>query len=79
MVGALSEFKGEKRPPLGEKELLANRVHRVALTLEDADKPVIAAAHRARPSPPIGEVVVDHSPDPASRAAPHPGGARGGS
>jgi enoyl-CoA hydratase/carnithine racemase len=39
----LSEFKGEKRTPLGEKELLTNRVHRVALTLEDVDKPVIAA------------------------------------
>jgi len=39
----LSEFKGEKRAPLGEKELLTRRVHRVALTLEDVDKPVIAA------------------------------------
>ncbi|WP_406457455.1 enoyl-CoA hydratase-related protein [Streptomyces sp. NBC_00876] len=39
----LSAFKGEKRAPLGEKELLTQNVHRVALALEDIDKPVIAA------------------------------------
>ncbi|MGK5532037.1 enoyl-CoA hydratase/isomerase family protein [Streptomyces sp. URMC 129] len=39
----LSEFRGEQRSPLAEKELLAKRVHRVALTLEEVDKPVIAA------------------------------------
>ncbi|WP_328867149.1 enoyl-CoA hydratase/isomerase family protein [Streptomyces sp. NBC_00304] len=39
----LSAFKGEERPPLGEKELLTQNVHRVALALEDIDKPVIAA------------------------------------
>lgn len=39
----LSAFKGEQRDPLGEKELLTRRVHRVALTLEDVSKPVLAA------------------------------------
>lgn len=39
----LSDFKGEKRSPLGEKELLTRRVHRVALALEGIDKPVVAA------------------------------------
>ncbi|MFJ4774200.1 enoyl-CoA hydratase/isomerase family protein [Streptomyces uncialis] len=39
----LAAFKGEKRTPLEEKELLTRNVHRVALTLEDVDKPVIAA------------------------------------
>ncbi|WP_326733700.1 enoyl-CoA hydratase/isomerase family protein [Streptomyces sp. NBC_01022] len=39
----LSAFKGEERAPLGEKELLTQNVHRVALALEDIDKPVIAA------------------------------------
>ncbi|WP_217574398.1 enoyl-CoA hydratase/isomerase family protein [Streptomyces sp. GbtcB7] len=39
----LSEFKGEERDPLAEKQLLTRRVHRVALALEDVDKPVIAA------------------------------------
>ncbi|GHG42658.1 enoyl-CoA hydratase/isomerase family protein [Streptomyces zaomyceticus] len=39
----LAAFKGEERAPLGEKELLTQNVHRVALTLEDVDKPVIAA------------------------------------
>ncbi|WP_413098256.1 enoyl-CoA hydratase/isomerase family protein [Streptomyces sp. Inha503] len=39
----LSDFKGERRDPLGEKELLTRRVHRVALTLEDVSKPVLAA------------------------------------
>ncbi|MFC8433567.1 enoyl-CoA hydratase/isomerase family protein [Streptomyces sp. NPDC057253] len=39
----LSDFKGEQRDPLAEKELLTRRVHRVALTLEDVSKPVLAA------------------------------------
>ena len=39
----LSEFKGEQRTPLGEKELLTRNVHRVALTLEEVGKPVLAA------------------------------------
>lgn len=39
----LSDFKGERREPLAEKELLTRRVHRVALTLEDVSKPVLAA------------------------------------
>ncbi|TVT23937.1 enoyl-CoA hydratase-related protein [Amycolatopsis acidiphila] len=39
----LSEFKGEERDPLAEKELLTRRVHRVALVLEEVDKPVLAA------------------------------------
>ncbi|MFI0961276.1 enoyl-CoA hydratase/isomerase family protein [Streptomyces sp. NPDC021080] len=39
----LSEFKGEKRTPLGEKELLTKRVHQVALAMEEVTKPVIAA------------------------------------
>ncbi|RVU28067.1 enoyl-CoA hydratase [Streptomyces antnestii] len=39
----LSDFKGDKRSPLGEKELLTKRVHRVALALEGIDKPVLAA------------------------------------
>ncbi|MFG3168568.1 enoyl-CoA hydratase/isomerase family protein [Streptomyces sp. NPDC048200] len=39
----LAAFKGEQRSPLGEKELLTQSVHRVALTLEDVDKPVLAA------------------------------------
>lgn len=39
----LSDFKGEKRTPLQEKQLLMDNVHRVALTLEQVDKPVIAA------------------------------------
>ena len=39
----LSEFKGEQRTPLGEKELLARNVHRVALALEEVGKPVLAA------------------------------------
>ncbi|MCX5144152.1 enoyl-CoA hydratase/isomerase family protein [Streptomyces sp. NBC_00338] len=39
----LAAFKGEERAPLGEKELLTQNVHRVALALEDIDKPVIAA------------------------------------
>jgi enoyl-CoA hydratase/carnithine racemase len=41
----LSEFKGEVRTPLGEKELLRGRVHRVALALEAIDKPVLAAVN----------------------------------
>ncbi|GAA2124701.1 enoyl-CoA hydratase-related protein [Kitasatospora saccharophila] len=39
----LSEFKGEQRSPLAEKELLTRNVHRVALALEEVGKPVIAA------------------------------------
>jgi enoyl-CoA hydratase/carnithine racemase len=39
----LTEFKGEPRAPLAEKEILRQRVHRVALTLEQVDKPVLAA------------------------------------
>ncbi|SEL79305.1 enoyl-CoA hydratase/isomerase family protein [Streptacidiphilus jiangxiensis] len=39
----LSEFKGEERTPLAEKQLLTRNVHRVALALEGLDKPVIAA------------------------------------
>ncbi|MEV6108356.1 enoyl-CoA hydratase-related protein [Streptomyces sp. NPDC051940] len=39
----LADFKGEKRTPLGEKELLTKRVHQVALALQDVSKPVIAA------------------------------------
>lgn len=39
----LADFKGEQRTPLGEKEMLTQRVHRVALALEAIDKPVIAA------------------------------------
>ncbi|MFI1018768.1 enoyl-CoA hydratase/isomerase family protein [Streptomyces sp. NPDC020965] len=40
----LAEFAGgEKRTPLAEKELLTRNVHRVALTLEEVTKPVIAA------------------------------------
>ncbi|MFE8013883.1 enoyl-CoA hydratase/isomerase family protein [Streptomyces antibioticus] len=39
----LSDFKGEERDPLADKELLTRRVHRVALTLEDVSKPVLAA------------------------------------
>ncbi|MER5768624.1 enoyl-CoA hydratase/isomerase family protein [Streptomyces sp. NPDC001985] len=39
----LTAFKGEERTPLEEKELLTRHVHRVALALEDIDKPVIAA------------------------------------
>ncbi|MEE4496232.1 enoyl-CoA hydratase/isomerase family protein [Streptomyces sp. BE230] len=39
----LADFKGERRTPLEEKELLTRRVHRVALALERIDKPVIAA------------------------------------
>ena len=41
----LSEFKGEQRTPLGEKELLTRNVHRVALALEEVGKPVLAAVH----------------------------------
>jgi enoyl-CoA hydratase/carnithine racemase len=43
----LEEFKGEQRDPLAEKELLRQRVHQVALTLEQVDKPVLAAVDGA--------------------------------
>lgn len=39
----LSDFKAERRTPLQDKQLLTEGVHRVALTLERIDKPVIAA------------------------------------
>lgn len=39
----LSDLKGEERTPLGEKEMLTGRVHRVARAMESIDKPVIAA------------------------------------
>lgn len=39
----LSDLKGEERSPLGEKEMLTGRVHRVARAMEGIDKPVIAA------------------------------------
>ena len=39
----LSVLDAEEQTPLSRKEVLTHRVHRVALALEDLDKPVIAA------------------------------------
>lgn len=41
----LDDFKGEKRGPLQEKELLTGRVHRVARAMASLSKPVIAAVN----------------------------------
>ena len=41
----LEAFHGEQRSVLQDKTLLSERVHRVALALEDLDKPVIAAVN----------------------------------
>ncbi|MFE3059923.1 enoyl-CoA hydratase/isomerase family protein [Nocardia sp. NPDC059239] len=41
----LDDFKGEKRGPLQEKELLTGRVHRVARAMAGLSKPVIAAVN----------------------------------
>lgn len=39
----LGDLNGEERTPLQQKEMLTEHVHRVALTLEEVSKPVIAA------------------------------------
>lgn len=41
----LDDFTGERRTVLEDKTLLTDRVHRVALALEDLDKPVLAAVN----------------------------------
>lgn len=45
--GELDVLDDDERTPLALKELLRQRVHRVALALEDLDKPVIAAVNGA--------------------------------
>lgn len=41
----LDEFSGEVRRPLQEKQLLTDRVHRVAYAMDEMSKPVIAAVN----------------------------------
>ncbi|WP_280218483.1 enoyl-CoA hydratase/isomerase family protein [Nocardia neocaledoniensis] len=41
----LDEFSGEERGPLQEKHLLTDRVHQVALAMDEMSKPVIAAVN----------------------------------
>ncbi|KKD06664.1 enoyl-CoA hydratase/isomerase family protein [Streptomyces sp. WM6386] len=41
----LDDFTGGRTSVLADKELLTDRVHRVALALEDLDKPVLAAVN----------------------------------
>ncbi|MEU1957285.1 enoyl-CoA hydratase/isomerase family protein [Nocardia rhamnosiphila] len=41
----LDEFSGEQRGPLQEKQLLTDRVHQVALAMDEMSKPVIAAVN----------------------------------
>jgi enoyl-CoA hydratase/carnithine racemase len=45
--GELDVLDDDERTPLALKEVLRQRVHRVALALEDLDKPVIAAVNGA--------------------------------
>ncbi|WP_432194232.1 enoyl-CoA hydratase/isomerase family protein [Streptomyces sp. bgisy027] len=41
----LDDFNGARTSVLADKEVLTDRVHRVALVLEDLDKPVLAAVN----------------------------------
>lgn len=44
----LSVLDADEQPPLSRKQVLTERVRRVALALEDLDKPVIASRERCR-------------------------------